>query len=200
MWNRCSVSAQPPLFYFGAMSPYSWLAAERIDALLPTASWRGILAGVIFEARGRTSWGLTEQRAEGLAECERRAAAHGLGPIIWPQPWPTSDLHATRGMLFAEQQARLKPFALEVMRMAFREGIDIAQPEAVLEAGRRVGLDPGAMAEGVGEPALKQRLRKLNDEALAAGVFGVPTVLVAGKLFWGDDRLENAADAYRAKL
>jgi 2-hydroxychromene-2-carboxylate isomerase len=200
MWDRCPVSAQPPLFYFGAMSPYSWLAAERIDALLPTAGWRGILAGVIFEAHGRTSWGLTEQRAEGLAECERRAAAQGLGPILWPQPWPTSDLHAARGMLFAEQQGSHKPFALEVMRMAFREGIDIAHPEAVLEAGRRVGLDPGAMAEGVGEPALKKRLRELNDEALAAGVFGVPTVLVAGELFWGDDRLEDAAGAYRARL
>jgi 2-hydroxychromene-2-carboxylate isomerase len=38
-------------------------------------------------------------------------------------------------------------------------------------------------------------LRKETDEAVAKGVFGVPTVLVDDKLFWGDDRLENAADA-----
>ncbi len=45
-------------------------------------------------------------------------------------------------------------------------------------------------------PEIKHALRELNDEALAAGVFGVPTVLVGGELFWGDDRLEEAAAAH----
>ncbi|MBA3807273.1 MAG: disulfide bond formation protein DsbA, partial [Solirubrobacterales bacterium] len=62
------MNASSPVFYFGAMSPYSWLAAERIEQLLPEAHWRGVLAGVIFAAHGRTSWGLTEARAAGLAD------------------------------------------------------------------------------------------------------------------------------------
>lgn len=194
------MSVPAPLFYFGAMSPFSWFAAERIDALIPEAQWRGVLAGVIFEANGRTSWGLTEQRAEGLATCEERAAAHGLGPISWPEPWPTSDLHVSRAMLFAEQRGLLKDLALSAMRMAFREGIDISAHEAVLEAGRRVGIDSGELEAGMADPQVKQRLRELNDEALAAGVFGVPTVVVGDELFWGDDRLTAAAEAYRALL
>lgn len=84
--------AREPLFFFGAMSPYSWLAAERIERLLPQARWRGVLAGGLFKANGRVSWGLTERRMEGMAACEERASAHGLGPIRWPEPWPTSDL------------------------------------------------------------------------------------------------------------
>ncbi len=55
----------PPLFFFGAMSPYSWLAAERIGGLLPQARWRGVLAGALFKANGRVSWGLTERRDGG---------------------------------------------------------------------------------------------------------------------------------------
>lgn len=192
------MSVPAPLFYFGAMSPFSWFAAERIDALIPEAQWRGILAGVIFEAHGRTSWGLTEQRAEGLATCEERAATHGLGPISWPEPWPTSDLHVSRAMVFAEQRGQLKDLALSAMRMAFREGIDISAHDAVLEAGRRVGIDSGELEAGMADPLVKQRLRDLNDEALAAGVFGVPTVVVGGELFWGDDRLTAAAEAHRA--
>jgi 2-hydroxychromene-2-carboxylate isomerase len=44
-------------FFFGAMSPYSWFAAERIDALVPDAEWRPVFAGGLFRAVGRTAWG-----------------------------------------------------------------------------------------------------------------------------------------------
>jgi 2-hydroxychromene-2-carboxylate isomerase len=193
------MSAPLPIFYFGAMSPYSWFAAERIEQLLPAARWRGVLAGVIFSAHGRTSWGLTDARAAGLADCEARAEAYGLGAIKWPQEWPTSDLHAARAMLAAEEHGLLEPFALSAMRMAFREGADLADRDVVLEAGARVGLDSEVLDLAMQAPALKQALRELNEEALAAGVFGVPSVLVGEELFWGDDRLDDAAQAYRAQ-
>ena len=192
------MSVTPPIFYFGAMSPYSWLAAERIEQLLPEARWRGVLAGVIFSAHGRTSWGLTDARAAGLADCEARAQSYGLGPIRWPREWPTSDLHAARAMLVAEQHALLEQFSLAAMRMAFREGADLSDRGVVLEAAGRVGLDRDELGLAMQTPAIKQALHALNDEALAAGVFGVPTVLVGEELFWGDDRLEDAAVALAA--
>jgi len=77
-----------------------------------------VLAGVIFAAHGRTSWGLTERRAEGLADCEARAQAYGLGAIRWPAQWPTSDLLVARGMLVAERRGSLQRFALEAMRIS----------------------------------------------------------------------------------
>src|SRR5882757_1430358 len=99
-------SPAAPSFFFGVMSPYSWFAAERIEGLLPQARWRGVLAGVVFKAHGRTSWGLTERRAEGIADCELRASAHRLGPIVWPEPWPTSDLLAARALAFCARRDR----------------------------------------------------------------------------------------------
>jgi hypothetical protein len=42
-------------FYFGAMSPYSWFAAERIGSLLPGAEWRPVFAGGVFKAHGRAA-------------------------------------------------------------------------------------------------------------------------------------------------
>jgi 2-hydroxychromene-2-carboxylate isomerase len=184
-----------PLFFFGAMSPYSWLAAERIERLLPQARWRGVLAGALFKANGRESWGLTERRPEGIADCEARAAAHGLGPIRWPEPWPTSDLLVARAMVHAGRQGMLEPFALSAMRLAFREGVHISEAGAVLEAGARVGLDPAALQAAVADQTVKDELRAITSEALALGVVGVPTVAVEGELFWGDDRLQAAAVA-----
>lgn len=190
-----------PLFFFGAMSPYSWFAAERIDSLLPQAQWRGVFAGALFKANGRVSWGLTEHRQEGIDDCLTRALEYGLGPIRWPSPWPTSDLHVSRAMTFAAQSGSggLRPFALSAMRLAFLEGADLGELEAVLEAGRRSGIDPGELRDALADPAVKNALRDTTEEALAMGVFGVPTLAVGDELFWGDDRLKDAAVAYGAR-
>jgi 2-hydroxychromene-2-carboxylate isomerase len=191
------VGAPQPLFYFGAMSPYSWFAAERIDALLPEARWRGVLAGGIFKANGRTSWGLTEARTRGIADCEARAREHGLGPIRWPRQWPTSDLSVARAMVYADRKGRLKPYALAAMRLSFLEGVDLGELDAVLEAAGRAGLDAPEMREAITSDEIKDGLRAVTDEALDAGVFGVPTVLVGEELYWGDDKLERAVASYR---
>jgi 2-hydroxychromene-2-carboxylate isomerase len=183
------------LFFFGAMSPYSWLAAERIGALIPDARWRPVFAGGLFKARDRTSWGLTDRRAAGMADCEARARAYGLGEIRWPQPWPTVDVDVGRAMLFARERGRLEAFALEAMRLAFREGHDLGELPVILTAGRRAGLDGAELEDAVRAPRLKAALREATDDALARGVFGVPTFVVRDRLFWGDDQLEHVARA-----
>ena len=207
-------AAEPPIFYFGVMSPYSWFAAERIGRLLPQARWRGVLAGVVFKEHGRTSWGLTDRRADGLADCELRASEHALGPIVWPQSWPTSDLRAARALAFcqrldgsthaagaaeADGRNRLQQFALAAMRMAFLEGADLEQLDSVLEAGRRCEIAEEDLRHALEDQQVKDQVRATTGEAIDAGVFGVPTVRVGDQLFWGDDRLQDAANAYRVE-
>jgi 2-hydroxychromene-2-carboxylate isomerase len=183
----------PSAFYFGAMSPYSWFAAERIGALLPDAEWRPVFAGGVFKACGRVTWGLTEDRKAKLADCEARARARGLGAIHWPDPWPTNDVLIARAMIFAGQRGALRRFALTAMRMAFCEGLDLGRAEAVRAVAERSGLGADEVAEAISDAEVKAALRAANDEAVARGVFGVPTVRVGATLFWGDDRLEEAA-------
>lgn len=179
-------------FFFGAMSPYSWLTAERIGSLLPDAEWRPVFAGGVFKANGRVSWGLTEDRGVKLADCEARARTYGLGVIRWPEPWPTNDLLIARAMIFAQQRGAVKRFALTAMRMAFLEGLDLGDAMAVAAVAERSGLAGAEVAEALNDPEVKAALRAATDEAVALGVFGVPSVSVGDTLFWGDDRLEAA--------
>jgi 2-hydroxychromene-2-carboxylate isomerase len=197
MRHDARISAPEPVFYFGAMSPYSWFAAERIEGLLPEARWRGVLAGAVFKANDRTSWGLTDRREAGIADCEQRAAQHGLGPIVWPDPWPTSDLLVARAMTFADSLGRLKPYALAAMRLCFLEGRDLGEPEVVLQAAARSGLNPRELEQAIAGQAVKDALRDLTAEAIDAGVFGVPSIVIGEELYWGDDSLERAVQAYR---
>src|SRR5436190_24319875 len=177
------------------MSPYSWFSAERIDDLLPGVEWHGIFLGGVFKATGRSSWGFGERRKEGMAECEKRAERYGLGPIRWPDPWPTNDLTVARAMACAAREGRLRPFALAAMRLAFLEGGELGDPDTVLEAGRRAGLEAAVLTDALSDPQIKAALRHETDAAVAQGVFGVPTVIVDGEAFWGDDRLGEAAAA-----
>ena len=84
------------------------------------------------------------------------------------------------------------------MRLTFLEGIDLGEVESVLEAGRRVSIDEHELADALQDQQIKDDLRADTEAVVAAGVFGVPTVVIGQERFWGDDRLEDAAGAYRA--
>jgi 2-hydroxychromene-2-carboxylate isomerase len=181
------------LFYYDVGSPYAYLAAERIERLLPGAEWRPVLLGGLFAATGRSSWALTADRDAGIEEIERRAVQRRLPPLRWPDPWPNDGLLAMRAAVVAHRDGRGREFALEALRVQFRDGRALSEREALTEAIRRAGLDPPATLDATGDPLVKRELRDRTDQALALGVSGVPSIVAGGTVFWGDDRIEDAA-------
>jgi 2-hydroxychromene-2-carboxylate isomerase len=190
------VSDDRPVFYYDLGSPYAWLAAERIHDVLPvTAIWQPILLGGVWQHTGSGSWSLTDGRGAGMAEVERRASERGLMDVRWPDPWPSSSLHAMRAATFAQQAGRAVAFSLAAFRQAFCAGRDLAELDNVLIAAAACELHPNAVTKGIESRSVKERLRAATEEAVARGVVGVPTVAVGDELFWGDDRLEDASAA-----
>lgn len=183
-------------FYYDLGSPYSYLTAERIDeAITGEVAWQPVSLGGLFKANGRSSWSLgdPDRRRTGMAEVERRAHAYGLPPVRWPDPWPTDYLFAMRVATYAFTRERGREFTMQAFRHAFRHGHDLGVRENVLRAAADAGLDPRAAADAAGEDTIKLALRTATEEAHGLGVFGVPTIAAAGELFWGDDRLGEAA-------
>jgi 2-hydroxychromene-2-carboxylate isomerase len=196
--NERAMSHERPVFYFDLRSPYAYLAAERVNHVLPEVPvWQPLLLGGIFKATGRSSWALTEAREDGMAEIERRAAAYGLPEIRWPDPWPANTLAAMRAATFAQQTGRVVAFSLAAFRQAFAAGRDLTDTDNVLLAAAACELHPRAVLKGIEMQSVKDALRAATDDALGRGVIGVPTIRVGGELFWGDDRLEEAARAIR---
>jgi 2-hydroxychromene-2-carboxylate isomerase len=188
--------AEQPTFYYDLGSPYAWLAAERIHALLPVVPvWQPILLGGIWQQTGGGSWARTERRDEGMREIERRAKEYGLLPVSWPEDWPSNTLKAMRAAVFAQQAGRAVAFSLAAFRQAFAAGKDLGDVDNVLIAAAACELHPKAVLKGIELQSTKDRLRAATDEAYARGVRGVPTVAVGDRLFYGDDRLEEAAAA-----
>lgn len=184
-------------FYFDVGSPYAWLCAERIDRAFEEAEkappvWKPVLLGGLFREFDRGSWAQTELRDEGVAEIERRAAEYGLAPVIWPDPWPDSYLYAMRAATWADLQGHGVTFALAAMRRSFSTGLDLAVPGNVLIVAVEEGLDPAELDAAVRTDEVKEQLKANTAEAAGLGVFGVPTVVAGGEIFWGDDRLADA--------
>jgi 2-hydroxychromene-2-carboxylate isomerase len=188
------------VFYYDLGSPYAYLAAERVSGLFTEAGleqpeWQPILLGGLFGHFGRDSWGNGPGREQGMAEVERRAAAYGLAPIVWPDPWPGNTLTAMRAATFAKQTGRAVSFSLAAFRQAFAAGRDLTDPDNVAIAGAACELHPRALLKAVARPGIKAALREATEGAAARGVEGVPALLVGERVFWGDDRLEEAVRA-----
>ena len=189
-----------PLFYFDVSSPYAYLAASRVDDVLPIEpSWLPIAFGVIINKVGKVPWSLKDGRQADFDEIARRAAERGLPEVRYPDGWPadTYSLAPLRALVLAadEGQELVRALARDLYRTMFVEGQHLADVEAVLDAAKRAGMDRAAVREGMGRDDVKDRLRAATDDALARGVTGVPTIAVGDQLFWGDDRLEDAAAA-----
>jgi 2-hydroxychromene-2-carboxylate isomerase len=192
-----------PTFYYDLGSPYAYLAAERVNAVFTEAGaevpeWQPVLLGGLFARFDRDSWANGPDRDEGLREVERRASSYGLPPIAWPDPFPGNMLYAMRVATFAKEIGRTVSFSLAAFRQAFAAGRDLSEPDNVMLAAAASEMHPRAIGVAVERDAVKGALRSATDRAGELGVTGVPAIVVDGEVYWGDDRLDEAAEAAAA--
>ena len=183
-------------FYFDFSSPYSYLAAESVDALAArhghTVNWIPIMLGVIFKATGSAP--LTGQHpwraSYSIMDFKRSADMAGL-PFGFPSRFPQASHNAARVLLWLQQTAphKAKPFALAVFRNLFVHDGDIQDADALAVIGRTLDLDDAALRASIQDPAIKQKLAANNEAATARQVFGAPTFFVGSEQFWGHDRM-----------
>lgn len=189
------------VFRYDFNSPYAYLAAARAGDLLGAAArWQPIAFAFVLIASERVPWSFGEAtRAEGVEECERRARDYGLPEMAWPTGWPKGSysLDPLRAALFAEEQGALREYSAAAFTRNFVSGTGLLG-DAPIDVAEQVGLDPDATRAAIADP-MRERLKQVTEEAIAAGVRGVPTVTVDGEHFWGDDRLEDAAAALQGR-
>jgi 2-hydroxychromene-2-carboxylate isomerase len=198
--------SQRAIFYYDFNSPYSYLAAERISGLFAEAEmeqpeWQPISFGHLLRTTGRRPWSLPPEGPDPdhLAEVQRRADERGLPKVVYPEGWPIENysLNPIRAAIYAKESGRVVSFTLACFRQVFAAGRDMSDIDNVLIAAAACELHPKAVTKGIETQSVKDKLRAATDEAIARAVEGIPTVAVGDKLFWGDDKLEEAVAALR---
>jgi 2-hydroxychromene-2-carboxylate isomerase len=186
-------------FWYEFASTYSWLSAERIEALAVQAgvevAWRPFLLGAIFAAQGWTSSPFNLFPAKGRnmwRDMERQCARLGLPPIVRPDPFPQNSLLAAR-IATALPPAARPPFSRAVYRAQFTQGCSIADRAVLAAILDDIGGAPSDAFAAAEAAETKDALRQATDQAQSLGIYGAPSFTTAsGELFWGNDRLEQA--------
>ncbi len=189
-------TASPLDFWFDFSSPYGYLMAEKIEAVAAKhgrqVTWHPVLLGVIFQATGsRPPADGTSSKAKYMLNDFHRSARYLGIPYNPPSRFPLPTQNAARAFYWLQEQdvALAKRFAGAVYRAYFVDDRDISSPDTVLAIAADLGVDREQLATALQAPEIKARLKEECEQALAAGVFGSPHVIVDGEHFFGADRL-----------
>jgi len=97
-----------------------------------------------------------------------------------------------KGALVAREQQRLREYHYPAYRARWVDGDDVSQPAVVHRLLEQAGLDGDQCLEKAQSGEFDQKLSAVTEEAMALGVFGVPTIVIAGRVLWGNDQFEMA--------
>ena len=188
-------------FWFDFASPYSYLAAARIERAVAgtgvAVEWRPFLIGPLLARRPDRPTPFQEAppaqaryRRRDVERCCERAGV----PLRWPSTYPRGSLLATRVALLAVDEGWGAVFARAVYRANFVEDRDIGDAATVAALIEALGRPAAPLLERATAPAHKARLAGEVERAAAKGIFGAPSFVAGDELFWGNDRLEAAVE------
>lgn len=185
-------------FWFDPVSPYAYLAFERLPQALEGLSYSVRYRPVLFAGLLK-HWGqkgpaeIEPKRAWTFRQVHWLAQRHGI-TLQTPAQHPFNPLALLRLALACadDGQAPNRYVCETIFRHVWHGGADANDAQRLAALAQTLGprRDP-AGAE------VKQALKSATDEAIALGLFGVPTVEVDGRLFWGLDGLDMLAACLR---
>jgi 2-hydroxychromene-2-carboxylate isomerase len=181
-------------FFYDLGSPYSYLASTQLAGIEQrTRSKARLLPITLGGLRKATGHQLPPpQQLKYMSEDTGRWARQYGVPMQIPKAFPVSTILALRACIAAEREGKGEEAMKALFRVYWTEGEDISREEVVEAALSAAGLPGKALISAAQETEIKNALRRNTDLALARGVFGVPTLFVGERSFWGNDRLQFA--------
>jgi 2-hydroxychromene-2-carboxylate isomerase len=185
-------------FYYSIGSRYSYLASTQLKALERETGcevvWRPLHSVDLYRLRGispfegepvsgQYDWDYRRRDAE------RWAAYYG---IPYEEPRGVVDFDPrllARACAAADAMGAARPFSEHLFSAIFAEALPKVDEDECLRRAEAVGLPGEEFARELASPRPDRRLAQTAEEARSAGAFGVPTLVVDGEAFWGNDRL-----------
>ena len=187
----------PIEFYFDFSSPYGYLASECIDEIAARHDrevvWRPYLMGVAMKVTGSSPVVNRPMLGEYSRRDMERSARRLRLPFSFPEPFPIPTIAACRAVYWMERvdSGEAKPLARALYRAYFVDDRNISEADVVADVAAEAGADRDALIAGIQEPAIKDRLKEVTNDAVGRGIFGSPFFMVDGEPFWGHDRMDE---------
>ncbi len=185
--------SSPIRFYFDFISHNAYLAWTQIEDLAARHARALEPIPVLFAAL------LNHTGSRGPAEVPqksfwmiknvlRKAQVQGI-PLAAPASHPFNPLSALRAVLAVTDPEQRMRLIDRLFRAVWAESVDLTHPAQVAKLAEDIDIEGSELIELIRSPDIKDALHHSTNSAIRAGVFGVPTILVDGELFWGYDDL-----------
>ena len=187
-------------YYFSLISPFTYLGQPRIIALGNRTDvnliYKPFNIAKVFEETGNPpiSKRHPSLQAYRLLEMERLSKAFNLPLNLHPQYFPSpSDQAGAMVMVAQVQGIDVGPLVMGLLEGVWADEKNIANEQDLINIANKIGLDGTALVK---EAASEEALSTITDnteDALSSGVFGSPSLVIDGEIFWGQDRIEMAS-------
>lgn len=188
-------------FYFDFGSPASYLAWTQLPQLSAETGaqvqFKPMLLGAVFQATGNSSpIAVPAKGRYTFMDFSHFAKRYGVVLKMNPH-FPINTLTLMRMASGVQQQL---PEQFDALLRAVFEGIwvhslNLGDPQVLAQTLSNAGLDPAALLALANDAHVKEQLKQTTNEAVAKGVFGAPSFIVDGELFFGQDRLDFVREA-----
>ena len=188
-------------FYFDVGSPAAYLAWTQLPRIARESGteieYRPFLLGGVFQATGNRSPMEVPAKGQYLQDDLQRFARRYGVPFAHNPHFPINTLTLMRGALGLQMRepARMVAYVDAVYRAIWVEGRDMNDAATVAGVLQGAGFDAQQLLALASDPAVKDALKAVTQEAVSRGVFGAPTFFVGQDMFWGQDRLDFVKEA-----
>ena len=184
-------------FFYGIGSRYSYLASTQLAQLAAETGcrlrWRPLFSGDLFAARGRNPFAGEPPSGQydwayRRRDAERWAAYYGV-PYREPDDVAFDPRRLALACTAAARLGAVEPFTRCLFRALFVDGISPLDDEVCAQLAGKVSIDRAAFRRTLEQPETAADLAATVEEALARGIFGVPSFLLGDEIYFGNDRL-----------
>jgi len=185
-------------FWFSIGSTYTYLSVTRIAALAKEAgasfSWQPFSVRKIMREMDNVPFPPSKKVKVDYMwrDIERRAQGYGFSARV-PAPYPLGEFDlANRVAVLGKQEGWCEDYVRATYRRWFIEGQEAGGEPNLPQTLSEIGQDLSHVLERANSPDIEAAYLEQTARAQRLGIFGSPSFVVDGELFWGDDRLEDA--------
>ena len=185
-------------FWFSIGSTYTYLSVTRLTEVSQKTgasfSWKPFSVRKIMREMDNIPFPPNKQtKVEYMwRDIERRARSYGFKANV-PAPYPLKELDlANRVAVLAKQEGWCEDYVRGTYRRWFIDGYEAGSDTNLTQTLSEIGQEKLRVLDLAGSSEVEAVYLDQTERAKQAGIFGSPSFIVDGELFWGDDRLEEA--------
>lgn len=186
-------------FYYDYASPAAYLAWTQIYKLAEkhnaTVVRKPALLGGIFKETGNAAPMTVPAKGKWLFRDLMRFVKRYDVPFQMNAHFPVNTIYLMRGALFARKEGFIEAYDKACFEAIWANNQNMTDPNVVTEVLTAAGLDAAAIGASMQDADIKKELFAVTAEAVENGLFGMPSFIIDGELYWGQDRLDFVEEA-----